>query len=241
MAQKLENHINAHPELNGVCRAGAPKRPNPRILIYDVPDLPDDRGEQEALFLTKLGVSNSFPEGAATVLFSRKGRGSSQNWVLSLDPVAYHSIRTSNRIHWGFGSFRFRTFSEPQQCYKCFKFGHTRSGCRVPNDLCSRCPGEHSHKTCKEQPPVCLNCKEFNRRNRAGPLLRVHHTAVSRSRPIFLRECDEFQGRFNTVFKKNVCVCSSVFRPVLIYLFVAVYVNSCFTGLVIHFCGWWTL
>ncbi|GBM65128.1 hypothetical protein AVEN_67231-1, partial [Araneus ventricosus] len=62
MANLLETHINGHPELNGVCRARVPRRPHPRILIYDVPSLPGDRVEQENCFLEKLRVSNSFPE-----------------------------------------------------------------------------------------------------------------------------------------------------------------------------------
>ncbi|GBM98963.1 hypothetical protein AVEN_149783-1 [Araneus ventricosus] len=138
MANILENHINTHPDLNGVCRAEEPKKPNPQILVYDVPELPGDRGEQENLFLAKLGQSNSFPEGVAKVLFRRKCRGSSQHWVISLDPIAFLSLGTSTRIHWGFGSFKFRPFSEPQQCFKCLNFGHTQSSCHAKTELCSR-------------------------------------------------------------------------------------------------------
>ncbi|GBM52934.1 hypothetical protein AVEN_60127-1 [Araneus ventricosus] len=99
MTTLLETHINGHPELNGVCRARVPRRPHPRILIYDVPSLPGDREEQENCFLEKLRVSNSFPEGGVSVLFRRRGRGSAQHWVLSLDPVVYHCIRNTNRLH----------------------------------------------------------------------------------------------------------------------------------------------
>ncbi|GBM12771.1 hypothetical protein AVEN_247558-1 [Araneus ventricosus] len=50
MATLLEKHINTHPDLISLCTARAPRRPSPRILVYDVPALPGDRGEQEALF-----------------------------------------------------------------------------------------------------------------------------------------------------------------------------------------------
>ncbi|GBN54892.1 hypothetical protein AVEN_237501-1 [Araneus ventricosus] len=202
MANILENDINAHPDLNGVYTAEEPKKPNPRILVYDVPELPGYRVEQENLFLAKLGQSNSFPEGAATVHFRRKGRGYSQHWVISLDPIAFHSLGTSILFHWGFGSFKFRPFYEPQQCFKCSKFGHTQSSCHAKTELCSRCPGEHSYRNCREQQPSCRNCIEFNRRTRARPSLSVNHTAVSRHCPMFLRECEELRGRFSTVFKK---------------------------------------
>ncbi|GBM09338.1 hypothetical protein AVEN_135064-1 [Araneus ventricosus] len=199
MAQTLRHHINDHPDLNGVCRAEEPKKPNPRILLYDVPALPGDRVAQETLFLAQLEKSNSFSEGAAKVLFRRKGRGEAQHWVISLDPVAFNSLGASTRLHWGFGSFRFRPFSEPQQCYKCLRFGHTQSSCRADTSLCSRCPGEHTYRNCREPQPRCRNCIEFNKRNRRGQLLNVNHTAISRKCPIYLRECEEFQGRLNTV------------------------------------------
>ncbi|GBN97425.1 hypothetical protein AVEN_206065-1 [Araneus ventricosus] len=73
MATILETHINGNPELNGVCRARAPRRPQPKILIYDVPTLAGDREEQEISFLGKLRSSNSFPEGSVSVLFSTAG------------------------------------------------------------------------------------------------------------------------------------------------------------------------
>ncbi|GBM99180.1 hypothetical protein AVEN_122517-1 [Araneus ventricosus] len=110
MATFLETHINGHPEFNGVCRARVPKQPNPRILIYDVPSLPGDRDEQENCFLEKLRVSNSFPERGVSVFFRRRGGGSAQHWVLSLDPVVYHCISNTNRLHWGLGSLKFRVF-----------------------------------------------------------------------------------------------------------------------------------
>ncbi|GBM23669.1 hypothetical protein AVEN_117412-1 [Araneus ventricosus] len=143
MAATLEEHINAHPELNGVCRARAPRRPQSRILVYDVPHIAGDREVQEQSFLGKLGLSNSFPDGSVSVLFRRKGRGPAQHWVLSVDPVVYHCIRGTNRLHWGLGSLRFRTFSEPIQCFRCLKFGHVQSRCRTQEEVCSRCLGNH--------------------------------------------------------------------------------------------------
>ncbi|GBN03357.1 hypothetical protein AVEN_268068-1 [Araneus ventricosus] len=200
MATLLESHINGHSELNGVCRARFPRKPNPRILVYDVPVGPGDRDEQEHSFLEKLRVSNSFLEGGLSVLFRRKGRGSAQHWVLSIDPVIYHCLHNTNRLHWGLGSLRFRAFSDPVQCFRCLKFGHTQSRCRAPEELCSRCQGTHSFRTCLETQSKCRNCCEYNRNNRNGPRLQVTHTAVSRKCPIFLRACEEIKSRLPSVF-----------------------------------------
>ncbi|GBM78068.1 hypothetical protein AVEN_154028-1 [Araneus ventricosus] len=199
MAVVLEQHINGHPELNGLCRARAPRRPNPRILVYDVPDLPGTREEQEATFLEKLSLSNSFPAGGVAVLFRKRGRGALQHWVLTLDPVISYCISKTNRLHWGLGSLKYRVFSEPIQCYRCLKFGHTQTCCRAPEVLCSRCPGSHSYKSCSETQSKCRNCCDYNKQNRSGPWLQVNHTAISRQCPIFLRACEEFKSRLSPV------------------------------------------
>ncbi|GBO28428.1 hypothetical protein AVEN_258799-1 [Araneus ventricosus] len=98
MAQILRDYINAHSDLNGVCRAEEPRKPHPRIMIYDVPPLSGDRGEQEARFLAQLERSNSFSEGTTKVIFRRKGRGEAQHWVISLDPAAFQSLGQSTRL-----------------------------------------------------------------------------------------------------------------------------------------------
>ncbi|GBO19691.1 hypothetical protein AVEN_42078-1 [Araneus ventricosus] len=199
MATILENHINAHPDLNGVCRARAPRRLQPKILLYDVPPMPGNREEQERSFLEKIRISNSFPEGSVSVLFRRSCRGAAQHWVLSLDPVVFHCISGTNRLHWGLGSLKFRPFSEPIQCFRCLKFGHVQSRCRAPEEHCSRCLGSHSYKNCTAAASSCRNCHEYNRRNRVGPRLKVTHTAVSRHCPIFFRACEELRLRLPTV------------------------------------------
>ncbi|GBN38148.1 hypothetical protein AVEN_15036-1 [Araneus ventricosus] len=165
MAQALEDAINKHPALCGSCQAKAPNQRRPQIMVYDVPDSPGDRSEAERTFIDKLRSSNSLPAGEIKVVFRRKGRGSLSHWVLSLEPAVFATIRETKRLHWGFGSFRFREFCEPLQCFRCFRYGHVRPQCRAQNDLCAKCPGEHPTKDCSKNTMVCRNCREFNGRN----------------------------------------------------------------------------
>ncbi|GBN73936.1 hypothetical protein AVEN_22499-1 [Araneus ventricosus] len=195
MAQKLEDEINNHPTLSGNCQAKAPNQRRPQIMVYDVPDSPGDRSEVEQMFIEKLRSSNNLPAGEIKVVFRRKGRGSLSHWVLSLAPAVFAVIRETKRLHWGFGSYRFREFCEPLQCFKCFRFGHVRPQCRMQTDLCAKCPGEHPTKDCPKNTVVCRNCREFNARNKPAARIPVAHRADSDTCPIFLRERAEMKQR----------------------------------------------
>ncbi|GBL97234.1 hypothetical protein AVEN_84939-1 [Araneus ventricosus] len=141
MAQKLETAVNTHQELTGKCTASAPNPRHPQLLIYDVPESTGDRSEVEAAFIDRLRVSNNLPSGPIRVVFRLPGRGSFHHWVLAMDPAIFATLKGSRRVHWGFGSFRCREYCEPQQCYKCYRYGHGRAACNAPRALCSRCLG----------------------------------------------------------------------------------------------------
>ncbi|GBM11529.1 Retrovirus-related Pol polyprotein from type-1 retrotransposable element R1 [Araneus ventricosus] len=183
MADKLVQAINSHPELQACCEARVPRKRSPQILIYDIPDMPGDRAMAEEEFLDKLRVSNSLPDGDIRVLFRRKGRGSQHHWVLSVAPSIFASFGQSRRLHWGFGSFRFREYCEALRCFKCYKYGHIRTQCSAPQELCSKCPGAHNFKDCTKDSPICRNCRDFNARNRNAPRLPVQHSAISEKCP----------------------------------------------------------
>ncbi|GBN07191.1 Retrovirus-related Pol polyprotein from type-1 retrotransposable element R1 [Araneus ventricosus] len=171
MADKLVQAVNGHLELQGCCEARVPRKREPQILIYDIPAIPGDRQIVEEEFLDKLRASNSLPDGDLRVLFRRKGRGSQQHWVLSVAPSIFASLGSARRLHWGFGSFRYREYCEPLRCFKCYRFGHVRAQCTAPQELCSKCPGSHNFKDCPKDRPVCRNCRDYNARNRTAQRL----------------------------------------------------------------------
>ena len=46
------------------------------------------------------------------------------------------------------------------QCYKCLKFGHYTSSCKVIVNTCSICSGSHHYKECNNKSHIsCANCK----------------------------------------------------------------------------------
>ena len=46
----------------------------------------------------------------------------------------------------------------PMRCFKCLKFGHTRTRCRKNNSICSKCSGEHGAGECSSKDLLCSNC-----------------------------------------------------------------------------------
>ncbi|GBO41488.1 Putative protein in type-1 retrotransposable element R1DM [Araneus ventricosus] len=184
MAQKLVTAVNTHQELSGKCTAGTPNPRHPQLLIYDVPVSIGERSEVEAAFIDRLRVSNNLPSGSIRVVFRRPGRGSYHHWVLAMDPAIFSILKNSRRVHWGFGSYRCREYCEPQQCYKCYRYGHVRTACNAPRALCSRCLGDHLYKDCTKTTVTCRNCHAFNLRNRSSPRISTAHTAGNLGRSL---------------------------------------------------------
>ncbi|GBN84118.1 hypothetical protein AVEN_93072-1 [Araneus ventricosus] len=179
-----------------------PRKRNPQLIMYDVPVIEGDRDAEEATFLR---YSNSFPDSwDIRVLFKRPGRGPFKHWILSVPPEAFNHLKGSSRAFYGFGSLKFREFSEPLRCYKCLKFGHLRVNCSVPKELCSRCTGEHSHMECTATTVACRICKEYNRRSGTGPKVKTDHSAMPARCPIFVREKVELGRHTNYGLKKCV-------------------------------------
>ncbi|GBO39122.1 hypothetical protein AVEN_122349-1 [Araneus ventricosus] len=194
MAKTITSAINSHVELSGVCTAREPRKRVPQILVYDVPATPGPRALEEAHFIEKLRSSNDLPEGDIRVLFRKKGRGSSHHWVISMAPSVFRHLPARGRLHWGFGSLKFREFFEPTRCFKCHRFGHVRQNCSAPTELCSRCPGEHPFKDCPRDTPVCRRCRDYNTRNKNGPRVSIYHSAISEKCPLYLRECEALRS-----------------------------------------------
>ncbi|GBO31260.1 hypothetical protein AVEN_77453-1 [Araneus ventricosus] len=187
MANKIREAIHQNDTLKEVCSARKPKVRIPHIIIYDVEKREEGvtREIEEQTLIEKIRKSNSLPPGETKVLFRKKGRGNREHWVVEIAPKIFAQIKNDNRLQCGFGSYRFKEYIEPMRCFKCHRLGHGKATCVQEQELCSKCPGVHSFKTCKNAAPVCRNCREYNRAN--NQKVRVDHVATSDKCPVFLR------------------------------------------------------
>ncbi|GBL89943.1 hypothetical protein AVEN_178362-1 [Araneus ventricosus] len=142
---------------------------------------------------------NSHPELQHCCEARTPRKRSPQILIYDIPDKIFASFGAAKRLHWGFGSFRFREYCEPLRCFKCYKFGHVRVQCSVQQDLCSKCPGIRNYNACIKERPICRNYRDYNARNRNAPRLPIQHTAISDKCPLFLREKAELKHHTNYV------------------------------------------
>ncbi|KAF8769827.1 hypothetical protein HNY73_017434 [Argiope bruennichi] len=127
MASKLLEAINEHSYLKTVCEARFPQKRDPQIIIYDIDNTGQDKNVEEEDFITRIRTDNNLPAGKIRVLFRKPGRGARSHWVLSVSPNIYKVIKNDKRLHYGFGSKKFKEHLEPIRCQNCLKFGHSKN------------------------------------------------------------------------------------------------------------------
>jgi hypothetical protein len=72
---------------------------------------------------------------------------------------------------------------EVRRCYKCQHYGHKAAACRMRNERCGKCAGEHQTRLCPGGNPQCVNCGDS------------HHSG-SRSCPVQIEEARRFAQTF---------------------------------------------
>ncbi|XP_055924731.1 uncharacterized protein LOC129956808 [Argiope bruennichi] len=165
MANKLMAAINQHANLQQICEARLPNKRDPQIIIYDIDHTNQNKSDEEAEFISRLRADNNLPPGNIRVLFRKPGRGARSHWVLSVSPQIFKVIKTEKRLHFGFGSKKFREHLEPMRCQNCLKFGHTKGNCKSQT-ACSKCCDNHPTKTCSKTNKVCRFCRECNQKQK---------------------------------------------------------------------------
>lgn len=82
--------------------------------------------------------------------------------------------------------FEVKKYVRPiQQCYTCYKFGHSKNSCKS-KQVCSICSGDHFFKVCNNQDNIkCVNCKS------------TEHIAISSACPIKKVKLNEIKDQIN--------------------------------------------
>ena len=89
-------------------------------------------------------------------------------------PIGYTMVRVKP---WHFGT-------QINQCLNCCKFGHSSIGCKN-SEICLRCSGSHSYKTCpviNKANYICANCNGC-------------HAACSKSCPVMISKEEDIKKK----------------------------------------------
>ncbi|KAF8772959.1 hypothetical protein HNY73_015664 [Argiope bruennichi] len=184
MPTKLLTAINEHNNLKSICEARLPQKRNPQIVISDIDHTDQDKNAEEEEFVSRLKIDNNLPPGNIRALFRKPSRGTKSHWVLSVSPNIFKSLKTEKRLHFGFGSKKFKEHLEPIRCQNCLKFRHSKGNCNSPT-ACGKCIENHSTKTCQKTNKICRFCRESNQKQKIS--YRTDHAATSLNCPLYHR------------------------------------------------------
>ena len=74
--------------------------------------------------------------------------------------LRFRGLTLPARIFCGYMAVEVRPWlPAPRQCRNCWQFGHPARTCRLRQQVCGRCAGEHSADDCSSEHPQCPNCK----------------------------------------------------------------------------------
>ncbi|XP_026666975.1 uncharacterized protein LOC113463940 [Ceratina calcarata] len=96
----------------------------------------------------------------------QNAKGTGTVWLKCSEDTAHALIQRST-VMIGWSEARVLEIEKrPIQCYKCWKYGHTKNKCTEETDRqgwCYKCgSSEHSARQCSSQSPVCRLCEDAN-------------------------------------------------------------------------------
>ena len=138
--------------------------------VIRCPDLRDTSDEEIVDGLSSFGVKE------ARRITTRRGGSTipTDSIILTFDSTAIPSTVTV-----GYTRVHVRTYvPNPMRCFRCQRFGHTKTHCRN-RPACAKCSSlEHLDEDCDATVPRCVNCGDA----------QLPHTSYDRSCPSYVRE-----------------------------------------------------
>lgn len=147
---------------------GLPQKKNPRIIIFDVPEMESDDKIIQAIIDQNTNEEEGKKLRREMKIAFKTGVKDKQsnNVIIDVSKNARDIIIKKDRIYVGWNCCKVQDYLAVTRCYKCQGFGHTTKYCRSSNETCGHCSeSNHSFKNCpnKAKPAVCSNCKKQGR------------------------------------------------------------------------------
>jgi len=169
--------------------AHKPKRRNPRIAIYGVPQ---DISEED--IITELVAKNrnireiidstgTTVEDNITYKFALKRRDNPNTCthVLELSPKVYKIVSNKPRLGLGWEQHRWADYIRITRCYQCQRYGHIAKDCTETDQTCGKCSEKHSTSDCNNSNKQCANCLRYNLKQKSSKTkCRADHTVEDR-------------------------------------------------------------
>lgn len=193
----LQNRVGANKGL----KVEVAKTANPLIKIKDVLAYHKDeeivnqiRAKNKEIFV---GLDKT--DDQLRVRYRKRARNPLEcHPVLEVSPALYNKFLEAGVVYIGLQRRPVEDQSPLVQCARCLGYGHTKTVCREPADLCSYCGGSHSWEKCNSRQegkaPSCKNCT------------RAQNTTTSQAHAAYSADCPERQ-KWDAIARSRVSYC----------------------------------
>ena len=140
-----------------------PRRRNPRLIIYNVPDELSIENAKELII--KQNSEMSIEEEDITPRYLFKDKRKANNLVIEVNSKTRMKF-LGKKMKLGWNMCNVEDYIKINRCYKCSKFNH-RAQDYKGELTCPICAENHSLQDCKatEEQYKCINCTNFNKYN----------------------------------------------------------------------------
>jgi hypothetical protein len=168
--------------INEVCgeelEASTPRRRNPRLIIYNVPDEVNMENAKELIIKQNSELCIGNDDITPKYLFKDKRKAN--NLVIEVNSTTRMKF-LRNKMKLGWYMCNVDDYIKINRCYNCSKYNHRAQECK--SDLtCPICAENHSLRECKasKEQHKCINCTNFNKYNQKSPV-NANHSSLDNS------------------------------------------------------------
>jgi hypothetical protein len=152
--------------------ASTPKRRNPRLIIYNVPDELSIENAKELIMKQNSELCIEKEDITPRYLFKDKRKAN--NLVIEVNSTTRKKF-LGQKMKLGWNMCNVEDYIRINRCYKCSKFNHRAQDCKGTL-TCPLCAENHSLRDCKASKETykCINCTNFNKYNQKSPVDAKH-------------------------------------------------------------------
>jgi len=168
--------------INEMCgeelEASTPRRRNPRLIIYNVPDELNIENAKELIMTQNSELCIGKEDVTPRYLFKDKRKAN--NLVIEVNSRTRMKF-LGKKMKLGWNVCNVDDYIKINRCYKCSKFNHRAQDCK--GELtCPICAENHSLRECKatKEQYKCINCTNFNKYNQKS-LVNAKHSSLDNS------------------------------------------------------------
>ena len=162
--------------INELCgeelEALTPRRMNPRLIIYNVPDELYIENAKELIMKQNSELCVENEDKTPNYLFKDKRKA--KNLVIEVNCTARMKL-LGKKMKLGWNMCNVDDYIKINRRYNCSKFNHRAQDCNG-EPTCTICAENHSFRDCKasKEKYKCINCTTFNKHNHKSPIHAKH-------------------------------------------------------------------